>query len=121
MWLIRTMVALIMHSPYGHEDVFSGLYAVLASLSKDVSVDVVFIENGAYALLKGQDSESNIAYPCVLGLMDSIVELGGRLFIHKPSAEERGITKGDIAEQIEFVNDDEVVELISKADSAITF
>jgi sulfur relay (sulfurtransferase) DsrF/TusC family protein len=53
--------------------------------------------------------------------MDSIVELGGRLFIHKPSAEERGITKNDIAEQIEFVNDDEVVELISQADSVITF
>jgi len=121
MWLIRTMVALIMHSPYGHEDVFSGLYAVLASLTKDMGVDVVFIENGAYAPLKGQDSEPNIVYPCVLGLMDSIVELGGRMFIHKPSADERGITKDDIIEQIEFVDDDKVVELISKADAVITF
>lgn len=105
------------HAPYGSIWYTEGLRAVVGVTSgiDEHSVDVVYLGDGVQFALKGVDRADSAKY------LGTLQKLGHKLKVEKESLVERGISEGDLAEDVEVVARSEILGLVSKADVTIDF
>lgn len=114
---MKSVLIIIDRAPYGWEDAFSGFFVEIACLNRQLNSDVILIEDGVYAALDNQNSES-IKFPGV-GELTYLIFPEGNIFVHEDSINERGINQFDLMETVDIINDEELYKIIRSKESVL--
>ena len=103
-------------APYGTIYALEGLEVVLISAAFDQDVSMVFIDDGVYELVKGQQTKAievkNFS-PTYRALEGYDIE---KLYVEKESLEARGLTAESLVVPVEVLNAAQLGELMEQQD-----
>ncbi len=108
-------------APYGTIYALESLEVVLIATAFDQDVSLVFIDDGVYQLIKGQNTEGigvkNFS-PTYRALEMYDVE---KLYVSKDSMAERGLTEDDLIVPVEVLDNDQMKTLMEEQDVILSF
>jgi len=108
-------------APYGTIYALEGLEVVLISAAFDQDVSLAFLDDGVYALLKGQQTKAlevkNFS-PTYRALEGYDVE---KLYVERESLAARGITEDQLVVPVQVVDAKEMAALMEQQDVIIGF
>ena len=105
------------HAPYGSIFYNEGLRAVVGVTSgiDEHTVNVLYLGDGAYFLLRGVDRLDSQKY------LSTLAKAGYQLLVEREALQERGIPESALAEDTQIISRQEAVDLIGRADVTIDF
>ena len=108
-------------APYGTVYALEALEVVLISAAFDQDVSMVFIDDGVYELVKGQNTKAtgmkNFS-PAYRALEGYDIE---KLYVDQESLEARGLTTENLLVPVEVLNAAQMAELMDQQDIVISF
>jgi len=108
-------------APYGTIYALESLEVVLIAATFDQDVSLVFVDDGVYELLKGQNSKAigikNFS-PTYRALEGYDVE---KLFVERESLEARGLTEKDLLVPVEVLSSAALATLMAEQDVVLSF
>ena len=108
-------------APYGTVYALEGLEVVLISAAFDQDVSMVFIDDGVYELVKGQQTKAidmkNFS-PTYRALEGYDIE---KLYVDAESLKARGLTTESLLVPVEVLNSAQMAELMDQQDVVISF
>ena len=108
-------------APYGTIYALESLEVVLITATFDQDVSLVFVDDGVYELVKGQQTKDigikNFS-PSYRALDGYDVE---KLYVDKQSLEQRGLTESDLLVPVEVLDDKAMGELMAEQDVILSF
>jgi len=108
-------------APYGTIYALESLEVVLITATFDQDVSLVFLDDGVYELLKGQNTKAvgikNFS-PTYRALDGYDVE---KLYVERESLEERGLSEDQLLVDVEVLSSAEMVELMAEQDVVLSF
>jgi tRNA 2-thiouridine synthesizing protein C len=108
-------------APYGTVYALEGLEVVLISAAFDQDVSLVFLDDGVYELVKGQNTKSievkNFS-PTYRALEGYDIE---KLYVERESLAARGLTEENLVVPVEVLSAAELSELMGQQDVVISF
>lgn len=108
-------------APYGTIYALESLEVVLIGAAFDQDVSLLFIDDGVYQILKGQDTADigmkNFS-PTYRALEGYDVE---KLYVSKASMEERGLTEDDFIVDVTVMSNEEIGKLMDEQEVVLTF
>jgi tRNA 2-thiouridine synthesizing protein C len=115
-------VAVLMRkAPYGSVYTAEGLRTMMGIGVFEMDISVVFIDDGVYALVKGQNPAGLDMKP----LGDAFPMLGEmgvqRFYVHDESLSARGLTPDDLVVPAEVVNSARAAEILQDAGHILPF
>lgn len=113
----RHVLITLNHAPYGSIYYTEGLRAVVGVTSgiDEHTVDVLYLGDGVYFVLKDVDRSDSTRYLATLSA------LGVNVKAEKESLQARSISESDLADDVDVVSRDEALELVRRADLTIDF
>ena len=110
------------HAPYGEFNAREALDATLAASVYEQDVSIVFMDEGVFQLLNGQQGEA-IAQKNFNNMLSALPIYGvDNVFAHAESLAQRGLTKDDlILDAIKIITSHEVAELFAQQDQLLSF
>lgn len=107
-------------APYGTIYALECLEMVLVAAAFDQDVSMVFVDDGVYQLVKGQDTKAinmkNFS-PTYRALEGYDVE---KLYVEKESLAARGLTAGDLVVPVEVLSAAELTEVMAAQDVVLS-
>ena len=117
----NSVLVFITFGTYGHaDDLFSAVHVANGVLAKEANSTIILLDDGVYCAVNGHDPTA-IGLPPVTKLLSDFIELGGRLLAVNDSLEKRGISKEDLIEGVEIIENSQIVDEIKKHDVTVTF
>ena len=108
-------------APYGTIYALESLEVVLITATFDQDVSLVFVDDGVYELVKGQQTKEigikNFS-PSYRALDRYDVE---KLYVDKQSLEQRGLTESDLLVPVEVLDAKAMGELMAEQDVILSF
>lgn len=108
-------------APYGTVYALEALEVVLISAAFDQDVSMVFVDDGIYELVKGQNTKAtgmkNFS-PAYRALEGYDIE---KLYVDGESLEARGLTTENLLVPVEVLNTAQMAELMDQQDVVISF
>jgi len=108
-------------APYGTIYALESLEVVLITATFDQDVSLVFVDDGVYELVKGQQTKDigikNFS-PSYRALDGYDVE---KLYVDKQSLEQRGLTDSDLLVPVEVLDAKAMGELMAEQDVILSF
>lgn len=108
-------------APYGTVYALEALEVVLISAAFDQDVSMVFVDDGIYELVKGQNTKAtgmkNFS-PAYRALEGYDIE---KLYVEEESLEARGLTTENLLVPVEVLNTAQIAELMDQQDIVISF
>ena len=108
-------------APYGTIYALESLETVLITATFDQDVSLVFLDDGVYELIKGQNSKGigikNTSAP-YRALEGYDVE---KLYVERESMESRGLTEADLLVPVEVLSSTEMAALMAEQDVVLSF
>lgn len=108
-------------APYGTIYALESLEVVLIAATFDQDVSLVFIDDGVYELLKGQQTKGigikNFS-PSYRALEDYDVE---KLYVDQASLEQRGLTASELLVPVAILDAKQMGELMAEQDVILSF
>lgn len=108
-------------APYGTIYALESLEVVLITATFDQDVSLVFIDDGVYELVKGQQTKGigikNFS-PSYRALDGYDVE---KLYVDKTSMDARGLTESDLLVPVEVLDDEQMGQLMAEQDVILSF
>ncbi|MEK7361172.1 MAG: sulfurtransferase complex subunit TusC [Pseudomonadota bacterium] len=108
-------------APYGTVYALEALEVVLISAAFDQDVSMVFVDDGVYELVKGQNTKAtgmkNYS-PTYRALEGYDIE---KLYVDEESLEARGLTTENLLVPVEVLNTAQMAELMDQQDVVISF
>ena len=108
-------------APYGTIYALESLEVVLIAATFDQDVSLVFMDDGVYELVKGQNTKAigikNYS-PTYRALDGYDVE---KLFVERESMEARGLTEADLLVPVEVLSSAEMADLMAEQDVVLSF
>lgn len=107
--------------PYGSIYALESLEVVLITATFDQDVSLVFIDDGVYELVKGQNTKAigiKNHSPTYRALDGYDVE---KLYVERESMQARGLTEADLLVDVEVLSSAEVADLMAEQDVVLTF
>ena len=108
-------------APYGTIYALESLEVVLITATFDQDVSLVFLDDGVYELLKGQNTKAigikNFS-PTYRALDGYDVE---KLYVERESLEERGLSEDQLLVDVEVLSSAEMGELMAEQDVVLSF
>ncbi|WP_296669453.1 sulfurtransferase complex subunit TusC [Rhodoferax sp.] len=108
-------------APYGTIYALESLEVVLITATFDQDVSLVFIDDGVYELLKGQETKG-------IGIKNhskTYRALDGydveKLYVDRASLEQRGLTEKDLLVPVEVLDTEEMGQLMAEQDVILSF
>ncbi|MBK9443228.1 MAG: sulfurtransferase complex subunit TusC [Comamonadaceae bacterium] len=108
-------------APYGTIYALESLEVVLITATFDQDVSLVFIDDGVYELLKGQETKA-------IGIKNhskTYRALDGydveKLYVDRASLEQRGLTEKDLLVPVEVLDTEEMGQLMAEQDVILSF
>ncbi|HSB23474.1 MAG TPA: sulfurtransferase complex subunit TusC [Burkholderiaceae bacterium] len=107
--------------PYGTIYALESLEVVLIAATFDQDVSLVFVDDGVYELLKGQNTKAagikNFS-PTYRALDGYDVE---KLYVERESLEARGLSPDDLVVPVEVLSSAEMADLMAEQDVVLSF
>ncbi len=116
---VKKIMHIMRNAPHGTIYTYEGLEMILIMAAYEQDISVVFIDDGVYALKKGQDTEGIEikGFSKTFGALDGYdVE---NLYVDKISMEERGLSEDDLIVDVEILNSNEIGEIMTNQDVII--
>ncbi len=108
-------------APYGTVYALESLEVVLITATFDQDVSLVFLDDGVYELLKGQNTKAigikNFS-PTYRALDGYDVE---KLYVERESLEARGLSEDQLLVDVEVLSSAEMGELMAQQDVVLSF
>ncbi len=108
-------------APYGTVYALEALEVVLISAAFDQDISMVFLDDGVYELVKGQQTQAigvkNFS-PAYRALKGYDIE---KLYVDEESLKARGLTTESLLVPVEVLNAAQIAELMDQQDVVISF
>ena len=108
-------------APYGTIHALESLEVVLIAATFDQDVSLVFLDDGVFELVKGQNSKAigikNFS-PTYRALEGYDVE---KLYVERESMEARGLSQADLLVPVEVLGSSEMADLMAAQDVVLSF
>jgi tRNA 2-thiouridine synthesizing protein C len=108
-------------APYGTIYPVESLETVLITATFDQDVSLVFLDDGVYELVKGQNSKGigiKSCAPTYRALEGYDVE---KLYVERESLDARGLTEQDLLVPVEVLGSTEMAALMAEQDVVLSF
>ena len=118
---VKKFMYLNRKAPYGTVYALESLEVVLIGAAFEQDVTVVFLDDGIYEIVKGQDTgESDMKNfsPTYRALEMYDVE---KLYVEKESLDARGLTEEDLIVDVEVMSADEIAGVMEEQDVILSF
>jgi tRNA 2-thiouridine synthesizing protein C len=117
----NTVAILMRKAPYGSVYTAEGLRSMMGIGVFEMDINVLFVDDGVYALIKGQDPSALEMKP--LGDAFSMLPEFGvtKFFVHEPSLQERGLAVDDLVMDVELVDDAKAAQLLESSGPVLPF
>ena len=116
---VKKIMHIMRNAPHGTIYTYEGLEMILIMAAYEQDISVVFIDDGVYALKKGQDT----AGLEIKGFAKTFGALDGydveNLYVDKISMEERGLTEQDLIVDVDILSSNEIGEMMTNQDVLI--
>ena len=116
---VKKIMHIMRNAPHGTIYTYEGLEMILIMAAYEQDISVVFIDDGVYALKKGQDT----AGLEIKGFAKTFGALDGydveNLYVDKISMEERGLTEEDLIVDVDILSSNEIGEMMTNQDVLI--
>jgi tRNA 2-thiouridine synthesizing protein C len=115
-------VAVLMRkAPYGSVYTAEGFRTIMGIAVFEMDIDVVFLDDGVYALAKGQNPEKLDMKP----LGDGFPMLGdfgvSKFYVHDEALAERGLAADDLVVPAKVVGSTEIAKILEEAGKVLPF
>jgi tRNA 2-thiouridine synthesizing protein C len=118
---MKKVTILMRKAPYGSVYSAEGYRAIMALGVFEMEVRVVFLDDGVYVLLKGQDPSQLEMKPLGDGFpMLSEFDVD-QFYVHAPSLAERGLSADDLVIGAELLDDAGISDIIQEGDAVLPF
>jgi len=117
----NTVAVLMRKAPYGSVYTAEGFRSMMGIGVFEMDINVVFVDDGVYALVKGQDPAKLDMKPLGDGfpmLPDFDVH---KFYVHDRSLSERGLTPDDLVMDVEIVDDERVAQILRSSGIVLPF
>jgi len=117
----NTVAVLMRKAPYGSVYTAEGFRSMMGVGVFEMDISAIFVDDGVYALIKGQDPSGLDMKPLGDGfamLPDFGVE---KFYVHDQSLNERGLAADDLVIEAEIVDDAEVARLLESCGAVLPF
>lgn len=108
-------------APYGTIYALESLEVVLITATFDQDVSLVFMDDGVYEIVRGQQTKDiglkNFS-PSYRALEGYDVE---KLYVEEESLRQRGLTEKDLLVPVEVLNSQQMAELMQQQDVVLSF
>jgi tRNA 2-thiouridine synthesizing protein C len=108
-------------APFGTIHALESLEVVLIAATFDQDVSLVFVDDGVYELVKGQNSKAigiKNHSPSYRALDGYDVE---KLYVERESMDARGLAESDLLVPVEVLSSAELAELMAAQDVVLSF
>ena len=116
---VKKIMHVMRQAPHGTIYTYEGLEMILIMAAYDQDISVSFIDDGVYALKKGQDTEGIE----IKGFSKTFGALEGydveKLYVDQISLEERGLTENDLVVDVEVLSSAEIGKIMAKQDVVV--
>ena len=116
---VKKIMQVMRQAPHGTIYTYEGLEMILIMAAYDQDISVAFIDDGVYALKKGQDTEGIE----IKGFSKTFGALEGydveKLYVDQISLEERGLTENDLVVDVEVLSSAEIGKIMAKQDVVV--
>ena len=117
----NTVAILMRKAPYGSVYTAEGFRTMMGLAVFEMDISVVFLDDGVYTLIKGQDPSKLDMQPLGDGF-PMLTEFDvTKFFVHDESLEERGLTPEDLLMDVEIVDSARVAEILESAGKVLPF
>jgi tRNA 2-thiouridine synthesizing protein C len=115
-------VAVVMrNAPYGSVYTAEGFRTIMGVAVFEMDISVVFVDDGVYGLVKGQNPEQLDMKP----LGDGFPMLGdfgvSKFYVHDESLSDRGLSAEDLVVPAKLVNSAEVAGILQESGKVLPF
>jgi len=117
--IVKKIMHVMREAPHGTIYTYEGLEMILIMAAYDQDISVAFIDDGVYALKKGQNTEGieMKGFAKTFGALDGYdVE---KLYVDQIFLEERGLTEDDLVVDVEILSSAEIVKLMAEQDVVV--
>ncbi len=119
---MEARVAMLMRkSPYGTVYPAEAYRAMMGIAVFEMDICIVFVDDGVYSLVKGQNPEALDMKPLGEGypmLADVGIE---EFYVHDRSLSERGLSPDDLVIDVEVVSSEKIAELLNGCKAVLPF
>lgn len=118
---VKKFMFLNRKAPYGTVYALESLEVVLITATFDQDVSLVFMDDGVYELVKGQNTkaiEMKNFSPTYRALDGYDVE---KLYVERESMQARGLTEADLVVPVEVLSSAEMGQLMAEQDIVLSF
>jgi len=117
----NTVAVLMRKAPYGSVYTAEGFRSVMGIGVFELDINVVFVDDGVYALVKNQNPEELDMKPLGNGF-PMLPDFGvTKFYVHDESLRERGLTTEDLVMDVETVDGAEVAQLLQASEIVLPF
>lgn len=118
---MNTVAVVMRKAPYGSVYTAEGFRTLMGIAVFEMDISVVFMDDGVYALLKGQAPQKLDMKPLGDGF-PMLTEFDvKRFYVHDESLKERGLTTDDLLMDVEVVDGARIAEILEAAGKVLPF
>jgi len=117
----NTIAVLMRKAPYGSVYTAEGFRSLMGIGVFEMDIRVLFVDDGVYALVKGQNPAALDMKPLGDGF-PTLRDFGvTRFYVHEPSLAERGLGPQDLVMDVELVDDAGAAGVLEDAGLVLPF
>jgi tRNA 2-thiouridine synthesizing protein C len=117
----NTVAVLMRKAPYGSVYAAEGFRSIMGIAVFEMDISVVFVDDGVYALVKGQDPAGLDMKPLGEGF-PMLGDFGvSKFYVHDQSLRERGLAPEDLVLDVEMLNDAGVARVLESSGVVLPF
>lgn len=124
---MERLCLVIRTAPYGHLAAAEGVRHLIGAATAGMEVTAVLVDDGIYVAKHGQDP-GDTGWTSLSSALQQVLQPDARaasrripVYVHKPSAETRGVTRLDLTPGVELIDDDRLVEILAEAGGVLIF
>ena len=116
-----TVAVLMRKAPYGSVYTAEGFRSMMGIGVFEMDINVVFADDGVYALIKGQDPSGLDMKPLGDGF-PMLPDFGvTKFYVHDQSLSERGLTSDDLVIDVKIIDDAGVARVLESSGIVLPF
>ena len=117
----NSVAVLMRKAPYGSVYTAEGFRTIMGVAVFEMDISVVFVDDGVFALVKGQNPEKLDMKPLGDGF-PMLSEFGvNKFYVHDESLAARGLTAQDLVIPVEVIDGAQVAEILAAAGKVVPF
>ena len=117
----NTVTVLMRKAPYGSVYTAEGFRSMMGIGVFEMDISVLFVDDGVYALVSGQDPKALDMKPLGDGF-PMLPDFGvAKFYVHDQSLKERGLTPDDLVIDVKIVDDAGAAQIMQESGIVLPF